>query len=129
MMTSDTEDASVVLIVDDERGFANMLAKRLALRGFTCTVAYDGSSALDLLAETAFSSVVLDLRLPDLTGTEVLVRARARLPSLPVVILTGHGSDEDEKECRRLGAVAFLHKPVELAQLVSVLSETTRGSR
>jgi DNA-binding response OmpR family regulator len=112
-----------VLIVDDERTFADMLAKRLTLRGFRCRVVYDGLSALEKVRERAFFCVVLDLRLPDVAGTEVLAQVLELRPTLPVIMLTGHGNEADEEKCRDLGAVAFLNKPVGLSRLVSLIKE------
>jgi CheY-like chemotaxis protein len=65
--------------------------------------------------------MVLDLRLPDIEGAEVLRLAKDRRPHLPVVILTAHGTDEDERECMGAGAAAFLRKPVKLDDLVRLL--------
>jgi DNA-binding response OmpR family regulator len=112
-----------VLIVDDERTFADTLAKRLSLRGIDCVVAYDGRAGLQLVDDTALTAVVLDLRLPDIDGVEVLRRIADRDRSLPVIIITGHGTDEDKQQCMSIGAAAFLHKPVDLTLLVKLLKQ------
>ena len=122
LMSSDG-GSSAILLIDDERTFADTLAKRLLLRGYECAVAYDGRSGIALVKKVPFVGLVLDLRLPDLSGTEVLRRIRALDPNLPVVILTAHGTAQDEQDCMRLGAVAFLHKPVNLTQLVSYFAQ------
>jgi DNA-binding response OmpR family regulator len=62
-----------ILIVDDEQRYADMLARRLGFAGLTCKVCYDGQTAIDVVAQEHFPMVILDLRLPDLYGTEVLV--------------------------------------------------------
>ena len=116
-----------ILIIDDERTFADTLAKRLSMRGIDCEVAYDGQTGLALLERSTFTGLVLDLRLPDLEGCEVLRRVMHRHPRLPVVILTAHGSDEDERECMKNGATAFLHKPADLTQLVRLLAQNGPG--
>ena len=110
-----------VLLVDDEVVFADSLAERLNLRGFKTLVAYNGLSALDLFDEHKPGLVVLDLRLPDLDGTEVLLHMKKRDPGVRVVIITGHGSEEDRDRCTKLGAAAFLNKPVRLQTLVAAL--------
>ena len=125
-MTRENRGPSI-LIIDDERTFADTLAKRLSVRGIECAVAYDGRTGLRLLAEKLFSGLVLDLRLPDLDGCEVLRRAMRLHPRLPVVILTAHGSDEDERECIKNGATAFLHKPADLSRLVRLLAQDGPG--
>lgn len=121
--------SSAILLIDDERSFADTLAKRLLLRGFECAVAYDGRSGIALAQKVPFVGLVLDLRLPDLNGIEVLRRIRVADPNLTVVILTAHGTEQDEQECMRLGATAFLHKPVNLTQLVSFFAQEGQGSR
>ena len=116
-----------ILIIDDERIFADTLAKRLSMRGIECEVAYDGRTGLARLESRTFTGVVLDLRLPDFDGCEVLRRVMHLHPRLPVVILTAHGSAEDERECMKNGATAFLHKPANLTQLVRLLVQKGPG--
>jgi len=118
-----------ILIIDDERTFADTLAKRLSMRGIACSVSYDGRSGITAVGRGAFLGVVLDLRLPDLDGVEVLRRILALHPGLRVVILTGHGTDEDERQCMQGGAAAFLHKPADLTQLVQILTHDHPGGR
>lgn len=110
-----------VLIVDDEKRFAKMLAKRLALRGHLCEIAYDGLSALQLVDQKVFRLVILDLRLPDFNGTEILAKLQKTFPQLPVVILTGHGTDKDRDACLALGAREFFNKPADVARLATLL--------
>ena len=110
-----------VLLVDDEILFADSLAERLAMRDFDVRVAYNGLSALDLFTAHRPPLVVLDLRLPDLDGSEVLMHIMKHDPKARVVIITGHGSEADRKRCLGLGAVAFLNKPVRLQTLVEAL--------
>jgi len=114
-----------ILVIDDEQAFADTLAKRLAMRGLRCLTAYDGRSGLELVEQHRLQGVVLDLRLPDLEGAQVLRRILARRPDLRVVILTAHGTAEDEQECLGVGAVAFLHKPVTLTDLIQALVTTS----
>jgi DNA-binding response OmpR family regulator len=123
------DDVPSILIIDDERTFAVTLAKRLSMRGIACSVEYDGRSGLAAAREGAFAGVVLDLRLPDLDGVEVLRRIMNLHPGLTVVILTGHGTDDDERRCMRIGAAAFLHKPADLDRLVLLLTQGHSGDR
>lgn len=110
-----------VLIVDDEVIFADSLAERLELRGFDPVVAYNGMVALDTFLKNKPELVVLDLRLPDIDGSEVLIHIMKQAPKTRVVIITGHGSEDDRKRCLKLGASHFLNKPVRLHQLVAAL--------
>ena len=120
-MTCESARTSILLI-DDERVFADTLAKRLSVRGIDCAVAYDGRAGLALVKSKTFTGVILDLRLPDLDGCEVLRRIMGLHPDLPVAIVTGHGTDDDRRECMKDGAMAFLHKPVDLTRLVRLFT-------
>ncbi|MCG6909407.1 MAG: response regulator [Deltaproteobacteria bacterium] len=117
-----------LLIVDDEKGYADMLAKRLGLRGLTCEVRYDGKTALDSLSEISVPAVVLDLRLPDLYGTEVLKQIKAYRPETAVIILTGHGTEKDRQRCMSLGAHAFMNKPLDVDRLLAIMVKVKEGS-
>ena len=110
-----------LLIVDDEKRFANMLAKRLKLRGCNCEVCYRGQQALDLVRRKNFFLILLDLHLPDIYGTEVLSRIKELDPKAKVIIVTAHGTEKDRKVCMRLGAHAFMHKPVGIDDLMAML--------
>lgn len=111
-----------VLFVDDEEDFVRTLAERMQMRDLGGAVALSGRDALAMVAEDVPDVMVLDLRMPGLDGMEVLRRVKERYPGVAVVIMTGHGSAQDEAEARRLGAFDYLQKPVDLA----VLMETVR---
>jgi DNA-binding NtrC family response regulator len=110
-----------VLLVDDEQEFVESLSERLSLRNLTAGVALDGEQALEAVERDEPDVMVLDLRMPGIDGIEVLRRVRENHPGVAVVVLTGHGTEEDEKEAIRLGASAYLKKPVDVDQLVGVL--------
>jgi DNA-binding response OmpR family regulator len=110
-----------ILLVDDEIRFADMLAKRLHLRGCDCQVCYSGKEALEILQHKQFFLILLDLHLPDMYGTEVLTRIKARDPVTPVIVLTGHGTEKDRQICMDQGAYAFMHKPLGIETLMSIL--------
>ncbi|MCB2185395.1 MAG: response regulator [Deltaproteobacteria bacterium] len=106
-----------VLVVDDEPDCLRVLAKRLGRYGCQVTALHSGEAALRALRKEAVQVAVLDLHLHDLDGLEVLRLCRRLSPDLPVIILTGGGSEQLEKEGRLLGAVAYLEKPVSGARL------------
>ena len=118
----DLEMPSKILLVDDERKFATTLSERLLMRDMGSVVAYDGESALKLLNRDDPEVMILDLRMPGIDGIAVLKRVKASRPGIEVIILTGHGSEEDEKICMALGAFAYLQKPVD----IDVLSDTLK---
>jgi DNA-binding response OmpR family regulator len=112
-----------LLIIDDERRFADMLAKRLNLRGCDCEACYSGQEALNTLARKNFSLVILDLHLPDLYGSEVLTRIKKINTQIPVIILTAHGTQKDRQECLQKGAYDFMQKPLIIEKLMAILTQ------
>ena len=111
-----------LLIVDDEQRFVDMLAKRLRLRGCHCDVCYTGQQALDLVRQKNFFLILLELHLPDIYGIEVLTRIKVISAMTPVIILTGHGTEEDRRACMQQGAYAFRHKPLGIDELMATLA-------
>jgi CheY-like chemotaxis protein/cytidylate kinase len=109
-----------VLLVDDEREFVQTLSERLIMRDMGSAVAYDGESALTMVKEDEPEVMILDLKMPGIDGIEVLRRVKAEHPEIEVIVLTGHGSEADKQICMKLGAFAYLQKPVD----INVLSET-----
>jgi DNA-binding NtrC family response regulator len=117
-----------VLLVDDEREFVESLSERLQLRNLDAEVAYDGEQALQALAQGNEPDVmVLDLRMPGIDGIEVLRKVRKNHPEMRVVILTGHGTSQDEQEAKQLGAFEYMEKPVEIEHLDSTLRRAWRS--
>ncbi len=111
-----------VLFVDDEEDFVRALAERMEMRDLGGEVALDGQAALAMLEEEEPPDVmVLDLRMPGLDGLEVLRRVKRLYPGVEVVILTGHGSEQDEEEARRLGTFEYLRKPVDIEVLMDAV--------
>ena len=117
------EAPSKVLLVDDEREFVQTLSERLLLREMGSAVAYDGESALSLIREDEPEVMILDLKMPGIDGIEVLRRVKQTHPDLEVIILTGHGSETDQEVCMKLGAFAYLQKPVDIDLLSRRLKE------
>jgi DNA-binding NtrC family response regulator len=100
-----------LLIADDDAGFRAALAAAMSARGFETTPVPSGSAALAWLAANEGDLVLLDLRMPDMSGLEVLERIRERYPQLEVVLLTGHGTIDTAITAIRKGAFHFLTKP------------------
>jgi DNA-binding NtrC family response regulator len=112
-----------VLMVDDEEDFVTTMAERLEMRDVSPDVALTGEQALERVADDIPDVMVLDLKMPGIDGMEVLKRVRKAYPQVQVIILTGHGSEKDEAEARRLGAFAYLQKPVDMEKLVKTLRD------
>jgi two-component system response regulator CpxR len=125
----DFEAPSRILLVDDEREFVTTLSERLLMRDMGSVVAYDGRSALDLIETDEPDVMILDLRMPGIDGIEVLRRVKKANPRIEVIILTGHGSEQDRKICMELGAFAYLQKPVDIDRLSDTLKKANEKAR
>jgi DNA-binding NtrC family response regulator len=110
-----------ILFVDDEEDFVRTVAERMQLRNLGGDVALSGQQALAMLAADPPDVMVLDLRMPDIDGLEVLRRVKVTCPGVAVIIMTGHGSEQDEEEARRLGAAAYLRKPTDINELMQAV--------
>jgi DNA-binding NtrC family response regulator len=117
-----------ILVVEDRDSLRRMMELALGQEGYEVATAADGSSALGLLAERAFDLVLTDLKLPDLSGIEVLAASRAAQPRVPVVVLTGYGTVSAAVEAMKLGAYDFLEKPLEIDDLARLV-ERAIGER
>ena len=107
-----------VLLVDDEETYVQTLSERLKMRDLKNDTVYDGSQAIEFVDENEPDVMVLDLKMPGIDGMEVLRQVKKKYPNIQVIILTGHGTDRDEDESRRLGVYDFLKKPVDIEELV-----------
>ncbi|WP_034643647.1 response regulator [Desulfovibrio inopinatus] len=110
-----------VLLVDDETRFRQVLVKRLSRRGFQVFEAANGADALKRMTKTPCEVVVLDVKMPDLDGLEVLRRIKDQFPYTAVILLSGHTSIEDGMKGMKAGAYDYLSKPVDLEELAKVI--------
>ena len=125
-MTSDRDARSTpirVLLIDDEVGYVNVLANRLSKRNFVVGKANSGSDAFQLLRRDDFDVAVLDLKMEDMDGIEILKILRKMAPELVVIMLTGHGSAEAAHEGIQQGAFDYLTKPCELDELILKINQ------
>jgi DNA-binding response OmpR family regulator len=108
-----------LLIIDDERGFVSALAKRLGKRNIHVTQAYSGREGIQVLRRSDFDVVLLDLKMEDIDGMEVLKIIKIMIPELPVIMLSGHASEETALIGKKAGAYDYLTKPYELNELIA----------
>jgi DNA-binding NtrC family response regulator len=118
-----------VLLVDDESDFRELLAKRLGKRGIKVNTAGDADAALQLLSEGSYDVVVLDVRMPGMSGTDALREIKKRWPLVEVVMLTGHAQVDVALQGMQLGAFDYLLKPVDLDALLYRLQDAFRKKR
>ncbi len=118
--TFDTIDKMVlnILVVDDEKNIREGLSAALMMENYRVLQASDGQEALDIIHVEPIDLVITDLRMPRLSGGVLLERINARYPTIPVIILTGHGSIQVAVESMRKGAFDFITKPVNLDRML-----------
>ncbi|MCW8983823.1 MAG: response regulator [Thermoanaerobaculales bacterium] len=107
-----------LLLVDDEVGYLEVLSKRLTRRGFKVTTASSGAEAIRAARKWDFDVAVVDLKMEDMDGIEVLKTLKRMVPDVEVIILTGHGSERAAREGIAQGAFDYLIKPVGLDPLI-----------
>ncbi len=118
-----------ILIVDDEAAMRSNLREVLQSEGYRVSEAAGGREALDGLEEAAPDLVMLDLRMPDLDGMEVLSTLNEQHPDLPVIMLTAHGTSEASIRAMKLGAYDYVEKPFELEELLIITQRALDYSR
>ena len=118
-----------LLLVDDEEGYVNVLANRLSKRNIDVTKAYSGSQGIQAVRKADFHVAVLDLKMEDMNGIEVLKIFKKMYPEMEVIMLSGHGSEQSAREGMELGAFDYLTKPCELEELVEKIREAARHRR
>jgi putative PEP-CTERM system response regulator len=106
-----------ILIVDDEKNIREGLGKALEQEGYEISLASDGEEASKLIDSENVDLVIADLKMPKMSGQELLKRVASSYPTVPVIILTGHGTIESAVTAMRDGAFDFITKPVNLDRL------------
>ena len=108
-----------ILLVDDEAVFVTNMSRLLKTRGYGVTAASDGSQALEALRQKSYDVMVLDLKMPVMSGIETLRQVK-RLPvSTEVLLLTAHGTMDTAFEAIEMGAFDYVTKPCEIGDLVT----------
>lgn len=107
-----------IIVVDDETEFATTLVTRLTLRKYDAKVATSGQEAINILANNVFDVAIIDLRMPDIDGLELLAHIKDETPEVEVIMLTGHGSFSSGREGMEGGAFDYIMKPVDLNVLL-----------
>ena len=112
-----------VLFVDDEEHLQDVMRSELPRLGHEVTVCPDGRAALKALEKGSFDAAILDLRMPGMTGIEVLEQLKKVSPDTEALVMTGHASTETAIQAVRLGAFDYITKPCQLAEIETVLNK------
>ncbi|HWO99050.1 MAG TPA: sigma-54 dependent transcriptional regulator [Methylococcus sp.] len=118
---SPNRSEGVILIVDDEPAICTLLARLVTKEGMRAEIAHTGKDALEILRLRPLGLLLLDYRLPDMTGEDVLKEARAILPNLPVIEITAYADVGTAVASMRAGAVDYLAKPFDHKRLLGII--------
>lgn len=115
--------------MDDTKNIRMVLTKCLELEGYEVMTACDGKQALEMLTSQPFDLAFLDIKLPEIRGTEVLKRIRELGIKTPVIIITAYATVKNAVDCTNMGAVAYVQKPFSADKIKSVLKELDDNPR
>jgi DNA-binding NtrC family response regulator len=116
-----------ILIIDDEKNIREGLSASLEMEGYNTVLAENGKQGLELFAKGDIDLVITDLRMPEVTGEQVMQKILSENPGVPVIVLTGHGSIDSAVDAMRLGAYDFLTKPLNLDRLTLIVKRALQG--
>jgi two-component system, response regulator RegA len=122
-------DRVKVLLVDDEEAYVRALAKRLMKRSFEVSTAFSGMQGVQAARKAEFDVAVLDLKMEDMDGIEVLKMFKTMVPQMAVIMLTGHGSEQAAREGVEFGAYDYLLKPCDFDDLVEKIKEAAARAK
>ncbi|MFN3466123.1 MAG: sigma-54-dependent transcriptional regulator [Candidatus Brocadiales bacterium] len=115
-----------ILVVDDEVNLLKTLSDILSRNGYEVAVAKDGPSALSLIEKNGFDVALLDIRMPHMDGVELLERIKAQHPDMEVIIMTAYGTIETAIKSIKLGAYAYILKPLDIDDVLVNLRKITQ---
>lgn len=116
-----------IVVIEDEQRISSFLIDGLQAHGFTALAAADGETGLHLASGDDIDLVILDLKLPKMSGEDVLRRLRSRRPGLPVIVLTAKDAVADRVANLDAGADDYLTKPFAFAELLARINARLRG--
>ena len=117
-----------ILVVDDEQNSREGLTKILIKEGYEVVAAEGGEDALVEAKKQDFDLIITDLRMPEITGIDVLEKIRAKKPDIGVIIVTAYGEVNSYLKAMTLGAFEYLNKPIKLDELRRVISKALNQS-
>jgi CheY-like chemotaxis protein len=117
-----------ILVVDDEEALRVVLSAELEGEGYQVTSAADGQEAINILTTKEFDLILLDIKMPNVDGFEVLKFVKERWPQTKVVMLTGFADLKNAIESKKLGAEDFVSKPYDLVDLLTTVERVLTSS-
>ena len=118
-----------ILIVDDEKNYLVVLQALLADNGYEMLTAQNGSQALALAAEEEPDLVITDMRMPQMSGLDLIQRLKARFNEMPIIVMTAYGTVENAVEAMKSGATDYITKPFENTELLLTVQKALKMRR
>lgn len=115
-----------VLVVDDNRDLGELTSEILEERGFRVNIAFDGESALARIKQEPYDVMILDYRLPGISGLTLLEKSHQIRPNLKTIMISAFGDDSTRARAKELGAYVFLDKPFDRDGLVKVVKKALK---
>ena len=116
-----------VLCIDDEEELVSAWVERLLLRGIEAEGVTNGHDAIQRVKEKKFDVVILDIKMPGISGFEIMKLIKSEEPDLPVILITGHKCQDDENEGMLAGSFDCLVKPVDIEILVEKIMKAIKS--
>ncbi len=116
-----------ILVVDDEDALRTVLSSELEGEGYKVASASDGAEAIDILKKDEFDLILLDIKMPNVDGFEVLKFVKETHPDTKVIMLTGFADLKNAIESKKLGAEDFVSKPYDLVDLLTTVERVLSG--
>src|SRR5213083_2775060 len=120
---------SRILLIEDDAGIVGGLKKELQFEGYEVAVAERGDKGLTQAKERPFDVVITDLKMPGLSGLELVEQLHAAKPKLPIILMTAFGTTETAIEATKLGAYDYLLKPFDMAELLDLVAKAVACNR
>ena len=112
-----------VLLIDDELEFIDALEERMKSRGMEVASTVSPKEGLEIVDKESFDAIILDLKMPEMDGLEVLRRLKKKNPDIQVILLTGNATVQKGIEAMKLGAMDLIEKPVDIATLTEKIKK------
>jgi DNA-binding NtrC family response regulator len=118
-----------VLVIEDDPGVAGSLKKELEAEGYDASVALRGDDGLTAAKQALFDVVITDLKMPGLSGLDLVDQLHAAKPKLPIILMTAYGTTETAIDATRLGAYEYVLKPFEMTELLDLVAKAVACDR
>jgi len=114
-------DKVKILVADDDKELVQTIEEELVIEGYEVVVAHDGEETMNLIQSTPFQIAILDLKMPKISGLEILQKIKKDYPGMKTIILTAYANLENVKKCRDMGADEVVEKPYDLGELFTAI--------